>query len=425
MNRNAANPDSGLPKSVAVTGNDCEPLRMAIVTRRFWPLAGATEYAIGDLATELRSAGHEVQIVTIRWEKNWPSDCQYREIPIHRIYRPASAPWGNHRYLRNLNQYLAEQELDSVIVFGLGEEACSIAQSLGPRQSLMLRIDNHFFGTAEKGRLGRLTQRQLSTLKRANGVIVESDWTRQRLLDQVSLDETLAKQLPTRLATISHFVNPDLDNQRSRVKQMAARVALANAHPMLQVDANAPLVICGCPLNGDGGPADLVNAWSDVYAKIPTARLWVLGEGAKSRRLWDHILRRQLISSVIMPGCFDDMSVPFEAADLFVHPMRAAERCGFLDYAMAAGLCAVVTQSDSDRIIHDETGLVVPANSASELGACMLRALRDSDLRRRLGRAAMKSTKAAYDSQDPIRQIIDAVKQSAACSTEPDSPQLH
>ena len=380
-------------------------LHFAIVTRRFWPLAGSTELAAGDLAAALSDAGHAADILTIRWERNWPSHFQFQESPVTRINRPASGPWGSFRYLRNLNQAISDILFDGIIVFGLGDEAWSIAKAFGGKIPILIRIDNHFLGSMT----GQppLNSRHLAALTAAERILCESPWTADRLrLHPAVASPNISPKI---------FVTPEpirigSDLERTPAQQGSSRIAVSDAHPILMIEPTQPLVVCGAPMNGDHGMKDLVNAWPRVLKRYPKARLWIIGEGKKSQKVWDRINDKHLVNSAIMPGSFDDLDDIFQAADLYVHPLRSDESCSFLARAMTAGVCPIVTNTRATRelVQPDVNGIVVDAGDTSSLTEAMLLALDDNELRDRLGRAGARSTLNTYDASVVLDDFLDA-----------------
>ena len=77
-------------------------MRVALITRRFWPLVGGAESVMANLATEMRRQRHQVQVVTAQWNPNWPTDFVHREIDVHRLANPAQRGWGTYRYMAHL-----------------------------------------------------------------------------------------------------------------------------------------------------------------------------------------------------------------------------------------------------------------------------------------------------------------------------------
>ena len=375
-------------------------LRLAVVTRRFWPYSGTTEMAVEDLVGAIKHLGHDVDLLTIRWEKNWPAYFQFQEFPVHRINRPLSGPWGSFRYLRALTRQLVELAPDGIIVTGLGDEAWSISKKFANEIPLVIRLDNHQFD--EQPKQVDLTARQITSLNSAARVIVDSQWTADRVSSHPSMKTASVRVVPVGIAI-------DEEHKRTLAGQSSSRVAISDAHPVLMIEAAQSLVVCGSPLNGDKGMLDLIDAWPRVLVRFPMAKLWILGDGKNGREVWDRLLDRHVVNSVIMPGSFDDLTNLFQAADVYVHPLRSDESCGFLTRALAHGVCSVITASRStDSVVENNvTGLVVQAESPRAMADAMILALSNSDLRERLGRAALKSARSAYDIKRLVQPYVE------------------
>lgn len=391
------------------------PLRLAIVTRRFWPYSGTTEMAICDLAAEIKRAGHSLDILTVRWEKIWPTHFQYQELQVHRINRPSSNPWGSFRYLRSLTRELVELDLDGIIVYGLGEEAWAISRTFGGKIPFVIRIDNHLLGTHK--RLPSFTARQLLALNTATSVLVESQWTKDRIANHPDVNNRA-------ILVVRDGIRINPDHARTPTDYGASRVAISDAHPVLMIGPTQPLVVCGSPLHGDEGLTDLIDAWPRVLERFPKSRLWILGDGKNGRQVWEQTLEKDLVHSVIMPGSFDDLYDVLQAADVYVHPLRSDECCGFLARAMVAGVCSVTTSTQSTQSVveNNVNGLVVGIQDPRALADAIILALSNNELRDRLGRAALKSSVTAYDIKRLVDHFLDPLIESV--SMAPESPSI-
>ena len=387
------------------------PIRLAIVTRRFWPYSGTTEMAIGDLATAINRAGHSVEILTVRWEKTWPTYFQFQELPVHRVNRPTSGPWGSFRYLRSLTRELDGLELDGIIVFGLGEEAWAISKTFAGKIPFIIRIDNQYLGSRK--RQPNLNARLLSALNLASAILVESESTKDRIVNHPGF-----KNQSIHVVRDGIEINPD--QARTPTNYGASRVAISDAHPVLMIGPTQPLVVCGAPLDGDEGWTDLIDAWPRVLERFPKSRLWIVGDGKKGRQVWDQMLDKDLVHSVIMPGSFDDLYDVLQATDVYVHPRRSDESCGFLARALVAGVCSVVTSTQSTRSIveNNVNGLVVGKKEPRALADAIILALSNNELRERLGRAALKSSVTAYDINHLVQYFLDPIIESAGQSKD-------
>jgi len=155
------------------------------------------------------------------------------------------------------------------------------------------------------------------------------------------------------------------------------------------------------------------------------ARLWIIGEGKGSKRVWDEILEQDLVYTAIMPGFFDHLSEIFQAADLYVHPPRTSLDCCVLEAARAHGLCTISTAT-RDRLVEVandgvkdlpfvhcfENGLLVPRHSPEPLSETILHALGDGDFRFRVGNQCRKKFAEKLASGALVEPYLKAVQPS-------------
>lgn len=386
------------------------PLKVALVTRSFWPISGTTELSIADLAVGLAKEDVQVSILTARWERSWPSFFEYQEIPVYRINRANTSPWRSFQYIRNLQRQLDELNPDAIIVFGLGEECWSVAKTFGGKIPFVIRLDHQFLGCQQETPI--LSSRQLSALRMAERIFVESEWTRDRLIKHPMFQSSNGKTSGLNagdVEVIPFGIASDVDYRRTPVRKSTCRISISDAHPVLMIEPNQPLVVCGSPLEGDDGVLDLVMAWQTVLKRFRNARLWIVGEGTHSRKVWDKIVEYNLVHSVIMPGSFDEPMDLFHAADVYIHPLRSNMACGFCVRAMAAGLPVVATPTEfSDSLIeHGSNGLLLDhQRSPVELAKAINWVLSDSELQQRLGSQASKSIVDRLRVEDTIQPIL-------------------
>lgn len=385
-----------------------KPERIAIISRRFWPISGPSEHFIADLADHFSRCGHDVTVLTAAWQKHWPEDCSFREFSLQRLSRPLSGPWGTYRYQRALNRALETFQPDSVLMFGPGEDLASVRKFVGDHVRCVLRVDHR-----------HLTKNRAATrnlrLDLASTVICDSLRTRNELIARKI-------PLPSDVRLQVDGIPFDPDHKRSLVQQANSRSAVGDAHPILRIEPAQPLVVTGAPIDGDGGVDDLVRAWQVVLESFPRAKLWLLGDGPRSRKIWETIAAKKMVYSAVMPGFFDDYSELFQAADLYVHPMRQPVNCHCLLAAIANRVCPLVTTSslepirtldpDHPEMIHvkkDVNGIVAPAGNPVALGEAITMALRNGNLRTRLGNAAANGFRAATDITRVGDVFLDAI----------------
>ncbi len=284
-------------------------LRIVLVTPRFWPLFGAAEDAVAELAVGLKQCGTHPTVLTASWAPHWAEHLSYRGVPVVRLPHPAVRGWGQWRYLAALARTLrrCRDAVDLVYVVGSGREV-SVALAAARRRSarVVVRLDCE---TDSPG--GSLAS--WATRHRCNGV------------DAVIAGDPCAAQAwaDAGLATQPVCVIPDdvpatlADHDADRLR---ARSALAAANPDLTATADSSIVACVGRLAQGRGLLRLLEAWRNVSRQFPLAKLWLVGDGPFRERLYARIRDLDLRRSVAMPGSFDDLSDVLTAADLLVDP---------------------------------------------------------------------------------------------------------
>lgn len=396
------------------TPNRSQPLKLAIINRRFWPISGAAELEVANLCRALTTDQHQVDILTVRWQKHWPTELRYHDCDVYRLTKLSSGPFGTFRFLKALASHLGQRDYDRVIVFGLGEEAWTTAHTIDGAASLVLRITQIHLNNIHE-----FTARQSEALKSAASILVDTPATADFI-------EQHRPEVADRIAVVAPLPATPEDNfesaSDSATSKTAARAALSDAHPILQIEPGQPLVITCAPMENDLGVCDLVRAWKTVQRKHTKARLWILGEGKLSSSVWDEILEQELVYTVIMPGFFDNLSLVLNAADLYVHPLRTESVCCVLETAKAMGICSVVTasleelksatKSQSTRAFVGDPnrGLLVPRETPAALSATIDYLFEHPEFaadfalesqRRLLNRSALTNVSADYLIQPP------------------------
>ncbi len=392
--------------------NSTKPQRIAIISRRFWPISGPTEHFIADLADQFSTEGHRVELFTAAWQKGWPEECSFREFGVQRLSRPSSGPWGTYRYQRALIRALDRFQPDAVLLFGGGEDLAPVRKLVGDAVPCVIRVDHRSLK-----RINRTSQKNVR-LNLANSVLCDSLRTRNELVMRNT-------ELPKEIFLVSDAVSYRNEHRRSLVRQANSRTALGDAHPILRIDPAQPLVVTGAPMDGDGGVCDLVRSWKIVLESFPKGKLWILGDGPRSRKVWDTITDHDMVYSAIMPGYFDDFGEIFQAADLYVHPQRSPVNCRCLLEAIANQVCPLVTSSSMEPIAEldskghrigemveiqrDATGFIAPAGNSMAMGEAITMALRNSETRNRLGNNAAKRFRPAIDIDRIAKRFLNVM----------------
>ncbi|WP_399885129.1 glycosyltransferase [Streptomyces sp. BBFR51] len=161
------------------------------------------------------------------------------------------------------------------------------------------------------------------------------------------------------------------------------------------VAPHAPLVVCVGRLCRQKGQDVLLSAWESVHARVPHARLVLVGDGPDRIRLAE-----RAPASVLFAGAVADAAVWYRAADLVVLPSRWEGMALAPLEAMACGRPVVVTDVDGAReglppalVPH----CLVPPEDPSALADAVTALLRDAPLRTSLGHRGRAHVRSAHD----------------------------
>ena len=369
-----------------------KPLRLALVTRRFWPLVGGAEVVMANLASEFLRQGTLPVILTAQWEKQWPQKCILDEVPVVRLPHSARQGWGTLRYMSSLSRWLKNHptDFDLVYVSMLKHDAYAVMGCLaGSPKPVVLRAEaGGKDGDCDWQRRARFGKRIQARCRQANALVAISPVIEKELL--------LAGYSPATIHRINDGVAsmaiPDEHQQRE------ARKVLAEANPALKLPAGAQLAVFNGRLHPEKGLFDLIRAWPVVQREVPNARLWLVGTGEARPKLVETVENLGLFKHVVFPGVFDSLEEVLLAADLFVLPSYQEGLSAALLEAMAYGLPTVVTDVPGNRVVvqDEETGLIVPPKSPQQLARAISRIWTDHDLRIRLIQAAKQLVRESY-----------------------------
>ena len=246
-----------------------KPLRVAIITRRFWPLLGGPEKVLANLAAELPARSVHATILTARWQSSWSAELLFQDVPVVRL---APAPQGRcntWRYLRSLARWLRSQRerLDLVYVSELRQEAYAAigavqgvpvvlrAERVGRRGDCLWQID------APGGR--RIKRRSMAA----------AGWWRRPVPPN---GNCRPPAIPARESSTSPTVCPCRRRGRPRPRPPPARCGPKPIRP-----SNSPSTPCW---SWPWGPCHRARNWTTCWrpggrlpGSFPAARLWLVG----------------------------------------------------------------------------------------------------------------------------------------------------
>ncbi len=166
-----------------------------------------------------------------------------------------------------------------------------------------------------------------------------------------------------------------------------------------------PVAVCAGRLAAQKGQDRLVDLWPDVRARVPGARLVLVGDGPA--RL---ALEAAAGPGVELRGASADLAPWYAAADVVVLPSRWEGMALVPLEAMASGRSVVATDVDGVReALGPDAGVVVPAADGAALVEAVSHRLADPALCEAEGAAGRARVLARFDVRRCAAAVGDAV----------------
>ena len=164
---------------------------------------------------------------------------------------------------------------------------------------------------------------------------------------------------------IPNAVDLETFAQASKDERRAARLELGLA--------SGPLVVCVGRLSRQKGQGVLLEAWPSVTARVPDARLVLVGDGPDAEAL-----SARRVAGVELAGHRDDVPSWLAAADVVTLPSRWEGLSLVMLQAMARGRSVVSTDVAGAReTLAGDAGGIVPVENAAALADAIVERLLD------------------------------------------------
>jgi phosphatidylinositol alpha-1,6-mannosyltransferase len=330
----------------------------------------------------------DVRVLTAVWPGAEEHD---RRLP-YRVDRIGRRPLLPTPALARAARRAAAEHRAEVVVLGpawpLGELAGQVGQ---PTVALSY---GHEAGMTCVG-LGALVRR----LGKASAITVLSDFTR-RLLAPWLAARTRLELVPPGV-DVGSF-HPGVNGDSIRVRY--------------GVGADQPLVGCVSRLVPRKGQDALVEIWPRVKARVPGARLLIVGAGPYERALRARVAALGLDHDVTLTGevPWSELPAYHACADVFAMPCRT--RFGGLDVeglgivyleAAACGVPVVAGRSGGapEAVIDGQTGYAVDGTDHSAITGAIVALLRDPDQRKAMGAAGRAFVEERWTWSASVRRL--------------------
>jgi glycosyltransferase involved in cell wall biosynthesis len=170
------------------------------------------------------------------------------------------------------------------------------------------------------------------------------------------------------------------------------RLPAVDIHAEYWLPHGAPVLANVGALVGHKGHKHLIEAIPHVVREVPDARLVIFGEGELRPQLERQIKELHMEKHAMLVGFRRDVLQLVKSADLFVMSSITEGLGSTVLDAMAMKLAVVGTQAGGipEAVEHGETGLLVPPGDARALAGAIVRLLKDSRLRERMGESGLR-----------------------------------
>ncbi len=357
------------------------PLRVAMLASVFPPSIGGIQSHTLRLSQKLVDRGVEVHVLT-RIQPGLSPFERMGGVRVHRVgLAAARGAAGSAAFVAGAVGALLRlgSQVDVLHAHQLLSPA-TIGLLAGPLTGLPLVVNPHACGSfgdvglLSATRVGRLRLR--AVVKRAAAFVAVSRTIRDELVG--------AGAPPGSVWNITNGVDTDrFCPARYEERRMLRRV--------LGLD-DGPLAVFTGRLAPEKGVDVLLSAWPRLLARVPGARLRILGSGSgdEDARLREQALALRVGGSVTFTGGVYDVAPYVRAADVAVLPSRTEGMPVALLEAMSCALPVVATRvGGSAEVLEDGvTGRLVPAESPEALAAGLAEALLERAPAARRGEAA-------------------------------------
>lgn len=195
----------------------------------------------------------------------------------------------------------------------------------------------------------------------------------------------------------------------------------AAATPSAVAAAKVKVIGTVCLLETRKGMLDLIEALPGVRDRFGAVQCWIVGEGPLKPALQKRLDEMRMTDAVRFLGWRDDIPQLMAQFDVFVLPSRR-ESFGlvFLE-AMACRCPVVATRVDGipEVVAEGVTGLLVDPGNVEQLGAAIVRLLRDEALAKRMGEAGRQRVSTQF-SHSAMARAYESLYEKL-CAAIPDS----
>ncbi len=362
-------------------------LDICFITGQFYPSFGGVGVHTYELAKAIADQGNELRVITPLIGSQKERE-EVQGIDVLRL-KPSSIPPSTILYYRKAAREAERENMDRGFDVVHGQWlGCLFTKRESFLNSVLIQT-LHGTWMGEKGGLER-TQLRLSgdawiyryfwpifayaekrACENAHRIIAVSRQNQAEAIEYYGLDADRMSVIPNGV-DVNRF-NPNVDGGEVRL-----RLRLKDRQVILFVGG----------LRDRKGLPYLIQAMKRIRKEVPNTVLVICGEGSQRESLQRMSRELGISEHVIFTGevSYKDLPKYYAACDVFVLPSNYEAQGIVLLEAMSSQRAVVATRVGGiPETVGADAGLLVPPRDPSELARAILKLLKDSELRQRLG----------------------------------------
>lgn len=234
-------------------------------------------------------------------------------------------------------------------------------------------------------------------LKRHDRVVAVGKQVKQALIDFEEIPDNRIEVIYNGVPS-ERYSNPITPEQRVAVRHS------------LDTNADDSVVIQVARLHPLKDHITAIQTFAKTVAKIPSTKLWLVGEGEEHDKIVQEIQKLDITKSVRLLGNRNDVQVLIHAADAFLLTSISEGIPLTVIEAMFAGIPCVCSNVGGlpEIIEHGRNGLLAPAKNPEALSEQLSEVLVNKNLAKSLGQAGKSDAQLRFSDramQDAYREV--------------------
>ena len=376
------------------------PLRICLVSAAYHPYPSGVSEHVSQLGTSLQQIGHRIEVLTTRFPDH--HDDSTEPFPVTRFGRVLLVPMnGSYATLPvglkmagQVARFLGERSFDIVHCHGMFWPEISY---WAIRHSRAINVVSFLTAGFSTGSRGGKTYQWLfrSHLRKIHGRVPISNRAREAFEAYVPGD--------------CRIIPCGVDLARFR----------PNVPPLPEQRPGSPTILFLGRLDARKGILVLIRAMPEILARLPDARLLVIGTGPQAASAVRLARRLDAAGAVEFVGRVDrqDIARYYAGCDIYCAPTLGGETLGIvLLEAMATGKPVVTTEIPGydETARADTDAILCRPGDPHALAAAIIRVAQDRELSRRLVESGLQRvqeyswTSVARRTADYYRELLDS-----------------